>query len=142
MIYAQGSYNPYSYGGKSYDLLWVSSLQGGPLGLRELLLALGWSGSASSGIKAGSAVMTTGSNGNYGHTVVGVGSNTCDAHNNARYHQTSCSSYYTVNQVLNPPSAGDCFEDCVDHVTDGAPYVDHFEMLKQLGLNESSLAWP
>jgi len=99
---AQSAYGSWSYGGKVYDLLWVSNLQGGPLGLREALIALGWVSVSASSIKDGSAVFVDGSDGPYSHVAVGVGSNLCDAHNNARYHVT-CSSYYTINEVRNPP---------------------------------------
>jgi len=101
---AQSAYGSWSYGGKTYDLLWVSDKQGGPLGLREALIALGWVSAGSGSIKQKSAVFVDGSAGAYSHVAVGVGSNECDAHNNARYHITSCSTYYTVNEVRNPPS--------------------------------------
>jgi hypothetical protein len=99
---AQSAYGSWSYGGKVYDLLWVSDLQGGPLGLREALLALGWGAGGS--IVQKSAVFVDGSDGAYSHVAIGVGSNMCDAHNNARYHVSPCNTYYTVNQVLNPPA--------------------------------------
>jgi len=101
---AQSKYDPYVYGSKSYDLLWVSSQQGGPLGLREYLLAAGWKSGGS--INMHSAVIVTGSTGPYGHVAIGVDSNVCDAHNMARFHITSCSTYYSVTQVLNPPALG------------------------------------
>jgi len=81
----------------------VSDKQGGPLGLREFLVAAGWVSVSSSSIKAKSAVFVDGSDGAYSHVALGVGSNLCDAHNNARYH-VSCSSYYTINEVRNPPA--------------------------------------
>jgi hypothetical protein len=138
---AQSKYDPYVYGGKNYDLLWVSSLQGGPLGLRELLLAKGWSGSATSAIVAHSAVMAAGSGGSYGHVAVGVGANLCDAHNNARYHTSSCSSYYTVNQVLNPPGASECRDNCAAYPESNEPYVPHYKRMAALGVNETQYAW-
>jgi hypothetical protein len=100
---SQSAYGSWSYGGKVYDLLWVSDKQGGPLGLREALIALGWTSVSSSSIKIGSAVFVDGSDGAYSHVAIGVGTNLCDAHNNARYHVT-CSSYYTINEIRNPPA--------------------------------------
>jgi len=102
---SQSAYANYAYAGKVYDLLWVSDLQqaGSPLGLRELLVAMGWV--TSSTIKLTSAVFVVGSDGNYGHVVVGVGSNLCDAHNVAHWHITPCNTYWTINEIRNAPAA-------------------------------------
>jgi hypothetical protein len=100
---AQSSYGNYAYSGKTYNLLWVSSKEGGGLGLGDLLLALKWSNAGSGGsVKAASAVFCNGANGAYGHVAVGVGSNLLDAHNNARFHEPK--SYYTVDAVYEPPA--------------------------------------
>jgi hypothetical protein len=93
--------------------------KGGPLGLRELLMAFGWS--TSSSIKAASAVMCDGSGGAYSHVAIGVGSNECDAHNNARYHITSCNTYYTVKCSIIKIEHFPCLETsvsclCVQHM--------------------------
>jgi hypothetical protein len=131
----------YVHGGKSHDLLWVSSLQGGPLGLRELSLEKGWSGSATSAIVAHSAVIAAGSGGSYGHVAVGVGANLRDAHNNARYHTSSRSSYYTVNQVPNPPGAGECRDNCATYPESNGPHVPRYKRMAALGVNETQCAW-
>lgn len=39
---SQSAYYNYQYQGTNYDLLWVSSVQGQPLGLEDLLQVLGW----------------------------------------------------------------------------------------------------
>jgi len=90
--------------GKVYDLLWVSSKQGGPLGLGDLLLKMGWvnDGVNYSDVRTGSYIACDGSDGAYSHVALGVGNNLVDAHNNARYHVTA--TYYTINAVYNPPS--------------------------------------
>jgi len=98
---AQSAYGSYGYNGVTYDLLWVSSKQGGPAGLREALVAMGW---VTGSIVSKSAVFVDGSDGPYSHVAIGVGSNLCDAHNNARYHISSCNTYYTVNEIRNPPA--------------------------------------
>jgi hypothetical protein len=77
----------------------VSSKQGPPLGLEDLLIALGWSHGGSVGDC--SVLMVVGSNGPYSHTAVGVGPGSCDAHNNARYHVAP--SFYQIDAVYNPP---------------------------------------
>jgi len=101
---SQSAYLNYKYQGVTYDLLWVSSKQGGPKGLEDLLMKLGWknAGTSSSNVHAASAVMTRGSGGNYHHVVVGVGNNVVDAHNVARYQETG--SFYHINAIYNPPS--------------------------------------
>jgi len=100
---AQSSYGNYNYGGHTYDLLWVSSKEGGPLGLGDLLLALKWtSAGTGAAVHAASAVFCNGANGAYGHVAVGVGSNLIDAHNNARFHEPP--SYYTVDAIYQPPA--------------------------------------
>jgi len=100
---SQGAYGNYAYGGKTYDLLWVSSHEGGPLGLGDLLLALKWTNNGAGGaVHAASAVFCNGANGAYGHVAVGVASNLIDAHNNARFHVAP--SYYTIDAVYNHPA--------------------------------------
>jgi len=101
---SQNAYYTYKYKGTTYDLLWVSSKQGGPKGLEDLLIVLGWKhmGTSTSNIHAASAIMCHGSSGNYGHTVVGVGNNVVDAHNVARYKASG--SIYTINAIYNPPN--------------------------------------
>jgi len=103
---AQSSYGSYVYGGKTYDLLWVSDKQGGPLGLREYLIAVGWTmpSISAANIKDGTAVFCEGSGGSYGHVAIGVGANTCDAHNNARYKVNPCNTYYTIDELREPPA--------------------------------------
>jgi hypothetical protein len=135
---SQSSYDPYVYGGNSYDLLWVSDKQGGPLGLREFLMALGWS--SSSTIQEGSAVMTDGAEGAYSHVAIGIAYNECDAHNNARYHITSCSSFYTVNEILNPPSAGDKNVVYAKWPVSDEPYIPHAERMEIMGRNNDKQA--
>jgi hypothetical protein len=39
---SQSRFLNYHHNGKTYDLLWVSHKQGGPLGLEDLLIVLGW----------------------------------------------------------------------------------------------------
>jgi len=101
---SQSAYGNYNYGGVVYDLLWVSSKQGGPLGLGDCLLKMGWinAGASGSAVKDGSYVACDGSNGAYSHVALGIGAQLLDAHNNARYHVGS--SYYTINAVYNPPA--------------------------------------
>jgi len=101
---AQSAYGSYNYKGTVYDLLWVSSKQGGPLGLGDCLLAMGWMsmGTGTGNIKVKSYVACDGSDGAYSHVALGVGANLLDAHNNARYHVAG--SYYTINAIYNPPS--------------------------------------
>jgi len=93
----QSAYGSYSFGGKTYDLLWTSHRTGGPLGLEDYLLAAGWkSGGA---VQDCSVVFVNGAHGAWGHVAVGVGANLLDAHNNARLHVAT--TYYTVNGVYN-----------------------------------------
>jgi hypothetical protein len=98
----QGSYSNYNYGGSTYDLLWTSSKSalGGPLGVEDLLIALGWSTGGS--VQDCSAILVVGSEGYETHIVVGVDTNVIDAHNMARYHVNS--NFYDINNVYNPPS--------------------------------------
>jgi len=92
---AQSAYGSYSYKGITYDLLWVSSKQGPPLGLQDFLEVLGWSQVSS--VDAATVAFVTGSEGPYHHVVVGVSPGTLDAHNMARYHVPT--SFYTVNSL-------------------------------------------
>jgi hypothetical protein len=99
----QNAYANYKHGGKTYDLLWVSSKQGMPLGLHDLLIQLGWNhvGSGAAVNKA-SVIITKGGNGSpYGHVVVGVGADLIDAHNMARHHVHK--SFYQVTTIYHPP---------------------------------------
>jgi hypothetical protein len=101
----QGAYGSHAYGGRTYDLLWVSSKQGGPLGLEDFLRARGWHnvGANPNAVTECSAVMTYGSHGAYSHTVVGISAGTVDAHNNARYHASA--GMYNINAVYQPPGS-------------------------------------
>jgi hypothetical protein len=100
----QSQYGSFSYNGNTYDLLWVSSKNGGILGLDDYLGAAGWNscGASSSCVSECSALMVDGSDGAYSHTVVGVSTQIVDAHNMARYQVTA--DYYNINNVWNPPS--------------------------------------
>jgi len=83
------------HGGSTYDLLWVSSKEGGPLGLEDLLVALGWHDVGS--INEATAVFVTGSSGPFSHTGIGVGPGSIDAHNAAAYQVGSIGS---INRLL------------------------------------------
>jgi len=100
---AQSSYLNFHANGKTYDLLWVSSKQGGPLGLDDYLKESGWTscGTSVNCVNECSALMVVGSEGPYSHTVVGVGKDVCDAHNVARYHVSP--TIYNIDNVWNPP---------------------------------------
>jgi len=122
---AQSSYGNYHYNSVVYDLLWVSSKQGGPLGLGDCLLKMGWhsNGTTASAIKIGSYVAVDGSAGAYSHVALGVGSELLDAHNNARYHVGA--SYYTINAIYNAPAF---LPDCTPEECGPLPpekYVNH-----------------
>jgi len=100
---AQAAFGSYGFKGRVYDLLWVSSREGGPIGLEDYLSAAGWHycGTADDCVHECTALMVVGATGNYGHAVVGVGEQLCDAHNYARYHVPP--SYYNPNAIWNPP---------------------------------------
>jgi len=100
----QSAYGSYTWNGQTYDLLWVSSQQGGPQGLEDFLRAVGWQnvGADPSSVVDCSALMVNGAHGPYSHTCVGIGSNVVDAHNMARYHKDG--GYYHINAIWNPPS--------------------------------------
>jgi len=101
---SQSAFLNYKYtDGKHYDLLWVSSVQGGPLGMEDLLKVMGWKsvGTDCSGVQAGYVGICTGSDGPHSHTWVGVGPNLADAHNSARFH-VPC-SFYPNNVIYAPP---------------------------------------
>jgi len=103
---SQSAYLNYKYSnGKTYDLLWVSSVQGLPLGLEDLLKVMGWrnTGSSCSGVEAGYVGICEGSDGPHSHVWVGVSPNTVDAHNSARFH-VPCSFYQ--NQAIYAPPGG------------------------------------
>jgi len=102
---SQSAFGSYSLDGKTYDLLWVSSGEGGPLGLEDALKALGWVNvgtDCSTSIKAGYVAIVNGADGPRSHTFVGVGENIGDAHNNAQYHVSGC-FYGTPNAIYAPP---------------------------------------
>jgi len=103
----QSSFGNYQFNGKTYDLLWVSSVQGLPLGLEDFLQVAGWTniGSDCTKITAGNVIITDGSNGPHSHNLIGVGNQLADAHNSAALHTNPC--YYTVNAVYAaPPVSG------------------------------------
>jgi len=89
---------------KKYDLLWVSSKNGGIIGLEDYLRDSGWTacGTSNSCVDDCSALMVDGSDGAYSHTVVGIAPQIVDAHNVARYQVSS--SFYRINDVWNPPA--------------------------------------
>jgi len=102
---AQSSFGSYDLSGTTYDLLWVSSGEGGPLGLEDALKAMGWTNvgtDCSTSIKAGYVAIVNGADGPRSHTFVGVGENLGDAHNNAQYHVDGC-FYGTPNAIYAPP---------------------------------------
>jgi len=99
---SQNDYLSFSVGGNTYDLLWVSSKQGGPLGLDDYLRYSGWqSCSSDSCVDDCSALIVVGAEGAYSHAVIGIGPQLCDAHNVARYHVPP--SFYQIDIVWNPP---------------------------------------
>jgi len=100
----QASFGAFHANGKKYDLLWVSSKNGGIIGLDDYLRDSGWQscGTAASCVRDCSALMVVGSEGAYSHTVVGVAPAVIDAHNVARYHVAP--STYNINNVWNPPA--------------------------------------
>jgi len=100
----QAHFGAFRAHGKTYDLLWVSHKQGGPLGLDDYLHDSGWHscGAADSCVKDCSALMVVGSEGSYSHAVLGIGKELCDAHNMARHHVSP--STYKINNVWNPPA--------------------------------------
>jgi hypothetical protein len=101
----QAEYGNYHFEGRTYDLLWVSSHQGGPLGLDDYLKARGWvnSGADPNAIRECSAVFTYGSHGAWSHVVVGISNGVVDAHNMARYHASG--GFYNIIAIYNAPSA-------------------------------------
>jgi len=101
---AQSEYGSFRANGKTYDLLWVSSKNGGIRGLEDYLKDSGWHecGNSQSCINDCSALMVTGSDGPYSHTVVGIAHQVVDAHNVARYQVSA--SFYAINDVWNPPA--------------------------------------
>jgi len=100
---SQKDYGSFSANGRTYDLLWVSSKQGGPLGLDDYLSDSGWSscGNDASCVSECSALIVDGSEGAYSHAVVGVGEGIVDAHNVAR--QGVAANFYSINVIYNPP---------------------------------------
>jgi len=101
---SQSEYGSFPSGGNTYDLLWVSSKNGGILGLDDYLNSTGWNaeGTDPSTVNDCSALMVVGSEGDYSHTVVGVAPQIVDAHNVARYQVQP--SFYNIDNIWNPPS--------------------------------------
>jgi len=99
----QSEYGSFAANGNTYDLLWVSSKQGGPLGLEDYLRDSGWTecGSDASCVHECSALMVDGADGPYSHAVVGVADGVLDAHNMARHDVAP--DYYKIDDVYNPP---------------------------------------
>jgi len=101
---SQSAFGNYKWSnGKTYDLLWVSNDEGGPLGLEDILKAMGWKsvGTDCSAVTAGYVGICTGADGPHSHTWVGVGPNLADAHNSARFH-VPC-TFYPNNVIYAPP---------------------------------------
>jgi len=104
---AQSFVGAFKYGGKTYDLLWVSSkhFEGeNIIGLEDYLIAAGWknAGTSTANIHDCSVVITDGSKGPYSHAVVGVANNLLNAHNVAR--KGVAGSTYHINVIYNPPN--------------------------------------
>jgi len=101
---SQNSYGSFQANGNTYDLLWVSSKNGGIKGLEDYLRDSSWveCGADASCVNECSALMVTGSEGAYSHTCVGIAPQIVDAHNVARYQVAA--SFYHINDVWNPPS--------------------------------------
>jgi len=97
----QSDYANFVHHGQQYDLLWTSSHSagGGPKGVEDLLQVLGWHRNGPVGDCT--VLFVVGSGGYETHVAVGVGRDTIDAHNMARYHVGP--SFYDVNNVYNPP---------------------------------------
>jgi len=91
----QSAYAAYGYNGNTYDLCWVASDSGGPLGLKDYCIAAGYSQVGS--VDAAVVGIVNGGDGPDSHAVIGVAPDTFDAHNNARYHVPT--SYYDVNSL-------------------------------------------
>jgi hypothetical protein len=102
----QSDYEYYNHGGKVYDLLWVSSVQGMPLGLEDYLKVIGWRavGSSPNDVKEGYVLICIGSDGPHSHTGIGVGAGIFDAHNSARYRAQASICGYGINVVYAPPN--------------------------------------
>lgn len=101
---SQNAYYTYSHNGKHYDLLWVSNVQGGPLGLEDLLKVLGWKnvGKAYSSCHAASVVICQGAEGPHSHVAIGIADDLTDAHNMARYH-APLRAYLGIDAIYHPP---------------------------------------
>lgn len=94
--------------GVSYDLNCVAKQDtpctGGSPGLTDYLLATGWKATTATPI-AGTVCAVRGS-ADWGHIVLAVGNNICNAHNHASYH-VSCNTW-VHNLCLNPPNTNFC----------------------------------
>eukprot|EP01113_Clastostelium_recurvatum_P024285 TRINITY_DN28_c0_g1_i2.p1 TRINITY_DN28_c0_g1~~TRINITY_DN28_c0_g1_i2.p1 ORF type:complete len:204 (+),score=33.29 TRINITY_DN28_c0_g1_i2:70-612(+) len=100
---SQNSYLNYKHNGVAYDLLWVSSKQGGPKGLEDLLKVLGWTTVPNNQVQAGYALMLVGAEGAFSHTAVGVANGLTDAHNVAHL-RAPTSVYLGINLIYKPPN--------------------------------------
>eukprot|EP01087_Luapelamoeba_hula_P014541 TRINITY_DN4276_c0_g1_i1.p1 TRINITY_DN4276_c0_g1~~TRINITY_DN4276_c0_g1_i1.p1 ORF type:complete len:180 (-),score=19.76 TRINITY_DN4276_c0_g1_i1:89-628(-) len=100
---SQNDYLEYTYKGVRYDLLWVSSKQGNPRGLQDLLDVLGWKnvGSNFNRVRAGAVLFCTGAEGPYSHVAIGIADELTNAHNMAHYHKPP-SVYIKVDSIYVP----------------------------------------
>jgi len=127
----QSSYEYFHANGRTYDLLWVSSKNGGITGLDDYLGDSGWTscGGYNTCVTECSALIVVGADGPYSHAVAGVGLELCDAHNVARYHVPP--SIYSLDNVWNPPKniqeivAKQRAERAALGLTDGSDLVDN-----------------
>jgi len=94
----------YKYEGTAYDLLWVSSKQGKPLGLEDFLLRIGWKVTGdTTTVNAGYVLMLVGAEGPFSHTAIGVADGLTDAHNVA-HHMAPLSVYLGVDLIYHYPN--------------------------------------
>jgi len=102
---SQNAYYNYQYQGTNYDLLWVSSVQGQPLGLEDLLQVLGWKniGNTEDLVDVATVLILEGADGPHSHTAIGIGSDDTDAHNIARYH-VPASVYMGIDAIYAYPN--------------------------------------
>jgi hypothetical protein len=100
---AQSAYLNFKYDGVAYDLLWVSSKQGGPKGLEDFIKVMGWRTTADNDVQAGHVLMLTGAEGKFSHTAIGVAKDLTDAHNVA-HNQAPVSVYIGVDLIYAPPA--------------------------------------
>jgi len=98
----QNDYYKYQYDGVAYDLLWVSSKQGGPNGLEDFLKKMGWTTTSNTDVQAAHVLMLVGSEGPFSHTAIGVAEGLTDAHNVA-HHLAPLDVYLGVDLIYVPP---------------------------------------